>query len=675
MSLLARPFNLIYKYLTAFVIVASPLFFIPGTPFTPEATYYLVIITAITLALISYVLSSIFSGSWHKVTRFEIGAYALLAIAFLLSALLARDPKAILFGNDVNSFSAVSLLSLPAIVYLVRSLPDAFRKNLKHILVTVLGVAALLFLSVFIYSGTFTTYLSQVFGGLTSTLSLAVYVSLFAIISLAFAIKSQMKSHYKAAIFIAAATIITLVMGIVAQSGDIRPNLKSSFVVAKETLLHHGVFGIGSGDFTRAWQLYRPQTVVESPFFDLEFFQGSGTIPTFFTTIGIFGALVFIAFILGALYLTYLSYRKEENETEKRITGLLLVAQTYLIVMAFVVPVSYSIMILWMVIIGLGLGKATITEFHPSKAMFYVMAPVAILLSVHMFLTADKTSALLTYADLTKMSNAGTKEVEAKIDEAIAKHPLDLFYRAKLENAINEARNVAASTTEANQAEMRTAYEAAAEKAVSAGLAAVKVNLYNYQNYVSLGRAYELSLPFDKEGAFDRAKKSYEEAIKLYPENPYLYIIMARLEAAGGTAQGIRTHLTEALKMKQNFADALYLMSQLSASEEKIDEAINYAVSAIQSAPNDPAVYVQAGLLFYGQKNYQDAVTALQRALELDPNNGNIAYFLAVSLKEGGRSDLAKEIGLELKKSNPDDVNLDAFLKSLEPAPATSSKK
>jgi tetratricopeptide (TPR) repeat protein len=116
-------------------------------------------------------------------------------------------------------------------------------------------------------------------------------------------------------------------------------------------------------------------------------------------------------------------------------------------------------------------------------------------------------------------------------------------------------------------------------------------------------------------------------------------------------------------------------MSQLEASEQNIDEAINYAVKATQSAPNDPATFLQAGLLFYGKKDYQNAVNGLQRALELDPNNSNIAYFLALSLRDGGRTDLAKQLADELLRRNPGNADLTAFLKSLEPAPASTSTK
>ena len=114
-------------------------------------------------------------------------------------------------------------------------------------------------------------------------------------------------------------------------------------------------------------------------------------------------------------------------------------------------------------------------------------------------------------------------------------------------------------------------------------------------------------------------------------------------------------------------------MSQLEASDQKIDEALSYALEAVKNAPEDPLVYTQAGLLYYGKKDYQNAVTALNTALEKDPNNANVAYFLALSLRDGGRPDLAKTIADELLKRNPDNADIKALIQSLSEAPAQST--
>lgn len=144
--------------------------------------------------------------------------------------------------------------------------------------------------------------------------------------------------------------------------------------------------------------------------------------------------------------------------------------------------------------------------------------------------------------------------------------------------------------------------------------------------------------------------------------------MLARLETSAGTKEGVKMYLTDALKKKQNFADALYLMSQLAASENNIESAIAYAIETIKSAPNDPAAYVQAGLLFYGKKDYPNAGLAFKAALEKDQNNANIAYFLALTLRDIGEPALAKPLADELLRRNPGNAELEKFRDSLNPS-------
>jgi tetratricopeptide (TPR) repeat protein len=326
----------------------------------------------------------------------------------------------------------------------------------------------------------------------------------------------------------------------------------------------------------------------------------------------------------------------------------------------------------WMAVAGLGLGKAQLSEYHPSKRVAFVMIPVAVVLFVNMLVTAEKVQAFSYYNKAQSSTNIA--DIGVLLNKAVAAYPYDGFYRVQVEYFIQTNRNIVASQT-GDQEALKNEYLKNAQAAVDAGLAAVKNNPDNYQNYVSLGRAYELAVPFDKNGGYENAKKSYNEAIKLYPDNPYLYIMLARLEASAGTREGVRAGLTEAIKKKNNFADALYLMSQLEASESKVDEALQYAIEAVKNAPNEPLVYLQAGLLFYGKKDYANAVQALTMALQRDQNNANIAYFLALTLRDGGRPDLAKTIVDELIRRNPGNADLEAFLKSLNPQPVSPTKK
>jgi tetratricopeptide (TPR) repeat protein len=674
MKFIASIFSRLYRYATVFVIVGSPLFFIPGTGFTPEATYYIVMSVAVAVALISYVVSALITKSWHVVSRLEFLSYFAFTIAVVCSVIFARNPQQALFGDALNPMSGVSLLALPVVVYLVRSLPASLRRRLKYIFAGVLAFSAFILMLSLIVSGAAETAGKVIFSGFSVASSFAAYIGIFVIACFFFAKKAVLPKKYKTAIIFAGIVFLSWVVTI--SAGDAaRPDFMSSVAVGKNALSHDGIFGIGAGDYSRAWQLYRPAIVIASPYFGYDFAQGFSTNTTLLTTIGVIGLLAFLLLTLSGLYSAYISYKKSNTHEEHFISGMLTVVLLYFALISWVLPLSYALLVVWMVISGFGFAKAELTEYHPSKKLALIMIPLALVLGINVYMTLKKAQAFMLFTQAQNLLNTSgpVDEVGAKMSRAAALYPFDGFYRSQVEYGIAAEKVLLTNTTQ-SQDVLKGTYLQKAQMAVDAGLAAVRTNPSNYQNYVSLGRAYELAVPFDKEGGYDRAKKSYQKAVELYPENPYLYVMLARLEASAGTKAGVRSELTEALKKKENFADALYLMSQLEASENKADEALSYAVEAVKNAPNDPLVYTQAGLLYYGKKDYQNAVTSLKTALEKDPSNANIAYFLALALRDGGRPDIAKTIGDELLKRNPGNVDLEAFLKSLN-ATSTSTAK
>lgn len=669
MKFLISFFSKLYQYATVCIVVGAPLFFVPKTSFTPDVTYYVTMTILVSIALISYVIQATLTRSWHSLTRLEFSSYIAFSLAVILSVLFAKNQQFTLFGDAFDQTSGAALLSLPAVMYLVRTLPEALRTKLKMVMGIILGVSALVFVTALMQAGAITNFTKQMFTGFTSAISFAVYIGIFAVSCIFYVIKGKLPKKHKVFIAITGVLFFMWALALSGQDG-VRPNFSSTMLVGKNVMLKESPFGIGSGNFARAWQLYRPQSVITSQYFGYDFGQGSSTMTTLFVTIGLFGLIAFIMLTLSALYGTFASYRQAHDQKEHFTLGLLTAVIMYFVFASWLLPLSYSLLVVWMTVSGLGIAKVRLSEFHPSKKIAFLMIPVAVILATNMVITINKARAFSLYNQ--SLSAASKTESNAIIAKAASVYPFDGFYRVMVENYIQENRELVSTNTTDQEALKKTYLENSA-KAVDAGLTAVKLNANNYQNYVSLGRAYELAIPFDKENAFDRAKRSYEEAAKLYPENPYLYVMLARLEASAGTKEGVRTQLTEAIKKKNNFVDALYLMSQLEASDSKIDEAINYAIEAIKSAPNEPLVYIQAGLLFYGKKDYQNAVYALKMALEKDQNNANVAYFLALALRDGGRPDIAKQIGDELLRRNPGNADLQAFLASLNAKPADTT--
>ncbi len=657
-------FTKLYQYATIFIAVGAPLFFIPRIGFSGDVTYHIAMMLLVAVALFSYVLVALITRTWHTVSRFEFAAYTVFSVAALLSVLFSKTPGLILFGEAFNQFSGVALLSLPVVMYLVRTLPENVRRKLKFAIVGVLGVASFVFVSALIFGGHALSATKFLFSGFSSSMSLSVYLGLFSVIALFYVKKGGIKKRYKSVVLTMALLFIAWTVTISSQN-SIRPNLSSTLLAGKQVLLNEGVFGIGAGNFARAWQLYKPQDVVNSQYFSYDFSVGSDTMTTFFVTVGIVGLVGFMMLVLSALYNTIRNYRATKEGEEHMVLGILSFTLIYFLGVSFLVPLTYSMLVMWMVVAGLGIAKTPLTEFHPSKKVGYIVIPVMAILVVNAFMTVNKARAF-NYFNSAQTAKT-VEEAEASVLKATQLYKFDGFYRVLVEYGITANRNLLSTPTEDQEA-LKNAYLKKAQVTVDYALLARDLNPHNYQNYVSLGRAYELAVPFDKDNAFKNAENAYNEAIKLYPENPYLYLMAARLETSAGTREGVREHLTGALKTKQNFADALYLMSQLEASESKIEEALAYAIEAIKSAPNDPATYVQAGLLFYGKRDYENAVLALRTALEKDQNNPNIAYFLALSLRDGGRPDLALPIAEELLRRNQGNTEIEQFLKSLTPA-------
>lgn len=671
MKLVTTLLTRIYQYTTVFIVASAPLFFIPKTGFSSDATYHIAMMVLIAIALLSYVANALITRTWHTVSKLEFISYFAFSFAVVLSVIFSSSPKVLLLGDGLNQFSGAALLSLPAVMYLVRALPETLRHKLKYLILGILAFSSLVFVFALIFGGVLIEFARSLFGGFSSSVSFAAYIGLFAAALFFYVRKAALKKRYKIFVFITALLFIAWAVTLSTQN-SVRPNFASTMLVGKNVIVTDGIFGVGPGNFSRAWQMHRPQDVINSQYFGYEFLQGADTITTFFVTIGLFGALAFLFLILSALYCTYVSYRQNKEGKEHIILGLLFVSLLYFLGVSLLVPLSYSMLVMWMVISGLGLAKAHLTEFHPNKKLAYLLVPLAILLVVNAFVTVSKARAFATYN--TAQTASSVEQAESLTRAALGIYNFDGFYRILVEYAITSNRNLVATET-GDQEALKNKYLVTSQQAVDAALSAVKINPNNFQNYVSLGRAYELAIPFDRIAAYEKAKEAYAEAIKLYPGNPYLYLMQARLETSAGTRDGAKEWLTEALKKKQNFADALYLMSQLAAGESKIEEAINYSIEAIRSAPNDPLVYTQAGLLFYTKRDYQNAVLALRGALERDPNNENVAYFLALSLRDGGAPDLARPLVEELLRRNPNNQDVRNLSASLKAIPVTGTEQ
>lgn len=662
----------ISRYATVLIVIFSPLFFLPISALSPQLSYYVTVAVLLTMALGARLVYCLKFREWPTVKTHEVVISLALVIAVLISSVLSPSVKSALFGVDVSPYAGMSIIMLPALVYLVRTLPEPTRRTLKKVLLFELVVAFFFFLSaLFLNSMSVSTYF---FGGFVSPLALTVYLGVTVIVSLSVVFVKSVRLPVRALaglIGIAVAATLVLFSG----EGEVRPSLISSLHVAKQVALKEGLFGVGSGNFVNAWQLYRPQAINDTQFFAVEFIQGLGTTTTYLVTLGVIGFVAVIAFLLFPLVRGVRAWRESAKE-EKFILGTLLTLYVYLFIASFVTPLAFNMMVLLVVIGGLLLSRLRHSG-GVGKGVLLYLVPIFILMVAHSATLVVKVQAFTHHQNAVKYAEKGKLDASvSELEKSLALFPTDTSYRGLAEAHIALARiNLASSTL--SQQDLISLYKQGTESAIQAGISAASLRPNNYQNHMQLGRAYELSIPLTGEVGYVKAKEAYEKAITLYPNNPYLYVIKARLDASYGNKSEAKETLSKALSKREELTEALYLMSQLAASEQDVKAAVEYAIKASTQSPNDPAVLTQLGLLLYGSGAYKESFVTLQRALTLDPTNGTVAYFIALSLRDGGRPDLAREVASALLKDNPDNPDLEQLLGSLAvpTQAATSTKK
>ncbi len=360
MKLITSFFSKLYKYATILIVVGAPLFFIPKTGFSGDVTYHIAMMLLTAVALVSYVINALITKTWHSVSKLEFISYFVFSIAVIASSLFSKTPGTIFFGEGFNYYSGAAFLTLPAIMYLVRTLPETLRHKLKFAIVGILCVSAFVFVSALMFGGSILAFTKILFSGFSNSVSFAAYIGLFSVACFFYVKKATLPKKYKAIIVITALLFVAWVVTLSAQN-SIRPNLTSTLMVGKKVLLSEGLFGIGAGNFARAWQLHRPQDVINSQYFGYDFNQGADTMTTIFVTLGLVGFITFMMLILSAMYSTLISYTQNKTGQEHFILGLLTITILYFIGVSFVVPLSYAMLVMWMVISGLGISKARLT--------------------------------------------------------------------------------------------------------------------------------------------------------------------------------------------------------------------------------------------------------------------------------------------------------------------------
>jgi len=459
---------------------------------------------------------------------------------------------------------------------------------------------------------------------------------------------------------------------------DVRPTFTSSMSVLNAVYAIDPVFGSGPNTFSAAWLLHRPPQVVQTPFWQVSFNAGSGFIPSSIATGGAVLGITWVLFVLlllaGVARALFMEARDKQSYV---IISLAALGTLYLLLAHVIYAPGQSLSILFFVFVGAFLASVRTTPFvrhiavplrsSPRIGFAFILGTIMLMLGVagaaygatRMYVSDLYHNRALLYANQGDIENA-----LGALEAAIGLSPQDRYYRTAALVNVARLNQIVASNDTSTAAQ--TLFQSTLARAVSSANIALEKNRSSFANMMTRGLVFESVVPLGIEGAFDNATAVYQSARALNPYDPEIDVRLARLYAGRNDSESARQFLSDALRKKPDYTDAILSLAQLELDEGNLGEAIRSVQAAVYFEPQNPVLLYQLGILFLQDESFGDAEAAFSDAVRLSPGFSNAIFFLSQAQAFLGRFDEASELMARLASENPDNRELVLYRDSLE---------
>lgn len=460
---------------------------------------------------------------------------------------------------------------------------------------------------------------------------------------------------------------------------EIRPSVSATLDITKSALSENALFGVGPNRFEDAWRQYKNPVINETVFWNTNFAAGNGYVPTLFATTGLAGGITLVLFLASFLYLAYRTFFVVQiKDYGWYLVGTVSFASAiYLWFMTIVYVPGVVLLLLTALMTGLSMAvyiSATpnsgvvidVSKHKQYGALLIATVLIIIICSVLSIITISKQYlASVGYANTVRDFRNGSDllAVDNGLKHSQDLFSQDLFVSERAQLRLSELSKL--SSVEPAQFDEQLYSNVLAE---GIGLAeqAIRLDSTNPNNHLLLSRFYELLDPTQFEGARQRTDLAFSQALTLDPTNPSYYVAMAQYNIRLGDLEAARSNLLEAIRMKGNYTDALFLLSQLDIQQGNTESAIAVTRSMISIEPNNPTRYFQLGVLLATTNNLPAAIQAFETAVSLDNNYANARYFLALTYLDSERTEDALTQLKLVQQTNPDNETVKTLIEQVE---------
>lgn len=472
---------------------------------------------------------------------------------------------------------------------------------------------------------------------------------------------------------------------------EVRPSWEGTVAVA--AAVYDGaraLTGSGPNTFVREWAKAKPAGVNETVFWNADFVQGVGFIPTAFITTGIIGVLAWVIFLCAVLYRgTRLIVGSKALDERAWFVGLgIVIATLYLWGLHIMYPSGVALIALAFLLTGvcvaLGRVSGSVSKFviggdEQPRARFIVYIGAVVVIAGALYAGAMTGRAMaaelfVNRAAAVYQTSTDLARAQQYVQQALSIAPNnDRAHRAAVELGFIQLNALIQKGGEDTE-QLRNELQQVLQTSIQHGLAAVNGNAYDYQNWLALARGYEQLVGAQVQGAYEEARKAYERAVQENPSNPFPYLQLARLAFTQGKAEEGVAFLNQSLQVKQNYAPALLLQMQLLVSANDLQSAQAVAVGLVQAVPEEPVAWFYLGSILFSTGQFTDAAAAFEQAVVRNSQYADALYLLSASYLRIGRAEDAVRALEVVTQLNPTSAEASAALETARQAAAAAKE-
>jgi Flp pilus assembly protein TadD len=265
------------------------------------------------------------------------------------------------------------------------------------------------------------------------------------------------------------------------------------------------------------------------------------------------------------------------------------------------------------------------------------------LLPLLLLFLATESATQLLQRGLTALQHGDLAQARSAFEEAAKQEPRNAFAWASLAETYTRLKQPTAAAGAAGKAEKF----GADNPAICHALAIYFTKTGEFRHAAELEQKFAASERADPEaeqrvanlflnsGDVPDALVAAEKALEQHPSATAENVLGRALLAAGKIGEG-ETHLGAAWQATKPDPRMAFDYAQALLRQEDFDKAVEVLTIALESRPDDSQLVLALGVARYGQRRFDDAITAFLKVIRIDPQVEQPYVFLGKMLDQAG---------------------------------------